>query len=65
MQADIRLDGGDFTSTKCTVEALSEKGKVLFAEVFGEGAVSAEMMKSSGLDFARFAEQKGCLVVDW
>ena len=49
MKADFRLDGGDFCSTTCTVEPLSEKGKVLFAEIFGQGAVSATLRKSAVL----------------
>jgi hypothetical protein len=62
MKADFRLDGGDFCSTTCTVEPLSEKGKTLFAEMFGQGVVSATLRKSGGLDFARFAEQRGLVV---
>jgi hypothetical protein len=57
--SDFTLTSSGFAATTITVEAVTEAGKALFAEMFGRGAVSVEMPKSKGLDFAVFAERKG------
>ena len=57
--ADFRIDSKDFSSTTCTVEWISEKGKQLFEEFFGKGSVSVEMPKSKSLDFSEFVSRKG------
>ena len=58
---DLQVLPGDFTATTCTVEALTDKGRELLAEMYGLGCVSVTMPKSKGFDFARFAEQKGLM----
>ena len=61
-EADIRILPFNFASTEITVEAASEKGRSLFASLFGSGAVSVNLPKSKALDFERFAEQKGMVL---
>lgn len=61
-EADIRILPFNFASTEITVEAASEKGRSLFASLFGVGAVSVNMPKSKAFDFERFAEQKGMVI---
>lgn len=56
---DLTFTFGDFAKTTITVEAVSLAGKSLFSEMFGAGAVSIELPKSKGEDFARFVSQKG------
>lgn len=56
---DIRVTDAGFAATTVTVAAETEKGKRFFSEMFGAGAVSAELPKSSAIDFARFAKAKG------
>ena len=58
-QPDFSIDFGAFSNTAVTVKAMTNAGKSLLAEMFGNAAVSFEMPKSRAVDFARFAEQKG------
>ncbi len=60
--ADIRVLPFEFAATEITLEAASEKGRALFASMFGSGAASVNMKKSSAFDFERFAAQKGLVV---
>lgn len=56
---DFTFTFGDFNTTTISVEAVSEAGKSLLSQMFGQGAVSIELPKSKGEDFARFLTQKG------
>lgn len=56
---DFTFTLGDFHKTTLTVEANTEAGKSLFSQMFGAGAVSIELPKSKGEDFAVFVSQKG------
>lgn len=60
---DIRIDGQSFQDTEAVVSWESEKGKKVFAEMFGECVVSVNMPKSRALDFGRFCEQHNLEVV--
>ena len=60
--ADIRVLPFEFSATEITLEASSDKGRELFASMFGAGALSVTMKKSSAIDFERFAQQKGVVV---
>ena len=59
---DFRVDGGDFSSTSATVSAISEAGRNLLSEMFGNGAESVTMPKTKSSDFAVFAMRKGLRV---
>jgi len=61
-QPDIRVKPFTFESTEVEIEAVSEIGKTLFASMFGQGAVSVTMKKSTLFDFEKFANQRGVLV---
>lgn len=61
--ADISIDFGGFHDTSATCAAISERGKVLLASMFGTGCTSIELPKSKADDFARFAEQNGLVWV--
>ena len=56
---DFTFDFGGFNDTTIKVEAITEAGKTLFSEMFGAGAVSVELPKSRGEDFAQFVQRKG------
>lgn len=58
-QPDFHFNFGDFGATVILVEALSEAGKALFGQMFGEGAVSVALPKSKSKDLALFVSQKG------
>ena len=60
--ADFNFDFGSFSTTTANVEAVSEKGKVMFAEMFGQGAVSAVLPKSKAADMEVFFQQRGFIV---
>lgn len=57
-QSDFHFIFGDFGATVIIVEALSEAGKSLFGQMFGDGAVSVTLPKSKGEDLACFFSQK-------
>ena len=61
-KADVRVLPFDFAATEITVEAASEKGRGFFASMFGAGAVSVNMKKSTAFDFERFAAAKGMVL---
>ena len=61
-QPDIRVKPFTFESTEVEIEAATEIGKTLFASMFGQGAVSVTMKKSTLFDFEKFANQRGVLV---
>ena len=52
----------DFASTTITVTPNTDAARKLFSEMFGQGAVSVELPKSKGGDFAVFATRKGLTV---
>jgi len=56
---DIQIIPFDFNSTTITFNAITEKGKELFSQMFGLGAVSVDLPKSKGMDFETFVIQKG------
>jgi hypothetical protein len=56
---DIRIDGQRFEDTLAVVSYVSDAGKALFAQLFGDCALSVEMPKSRAIDFSRYCEQKG------
>ena len=56
---DLSFETPNFSATTLTVTAESEAGKSLLGSMFGAGAVSIELPKSKGEDFARFVQQKG------
>ena len=60
-QADLTIDGGDFSSTSATVAAVSPRGRAFLAEIFGgAGAIDSVVMpKSKALEFAAFAADRG------
>lgn len=60
--ADLKLSDPNFQATTIFVEAVSEAGKAFFAEMYGVGACSVELLKSFGGDFIVFAERKGLTV---
>lgn len=60
--ADVLVLFGDFASTTATVTAVTVAGRELFTAMFGEGAVSAELPKSRGADFAEYCERRGLVV---
>jgi len=57
--SDLSITARDFSATSIEVTANSEAAKALFSQMFGAGAVSIELPKSKGEDFARFVQQKG------
>ena len=59
---DLRLSSENFASTEITVEPVSEAGKKFFAEMFGIACCSVTMRKSGGIEFAKFANEKGLRV---
>ena len=59
---DISLLIVSFESTTMTVKWNTEKGKSLFESVFGNGAMSVEIPKSRGEDFAVFCARKGLII---
>ena len=61
-QPDIRVKPFTFESTEVEIDAVTEIGKTLFASMFGQGAVSVTMKKSTLFDFEKFANQRGVLV---
>jgi len=56
---DFLVSGLDFSSTKVTVKAVSEKGLALCAEAFAPGACGAEFRKSEAGAFLAHIEAKG------
>jgi len=60
--SEFKITCQDFASTEATIAAQTELGKSLFAQIFGQGAVSVSLPKSKGLDFADFAKRKGLSV---
>ena len=56
---DLNIIFGDFNTTTITVEALSKRGKSLFAKEFGQGAVSITLPKSKAPDFTEYAANNG------
>ena len=59
---DIRFSTPDFNATEITVNAVSEAGKNLFGEMFGQGACSINLPKSKAFDFETFVIRKGLKV---
>ena len=60
--ADIRVKPFTFADTEVTIESVSDKGRELFASMFGAGAVSATVRKSYLFDLEKFANAKGVIV---
>ena len=59
---DLRFSSpADFSSTEITVEPVSEAGRAMFAEFFGD-ACSVTMLKSGGLEFSEVAGKRGLVV---
>ena len=59
---DIQINNASFDSTEITVAPVSEKGKVFFAEVFGNSVDSVNIPKSKAMDLEVFASRKGLSV---
>ena len=51
---DFTITSSSFSSTTSSVAPVSDAGKKLFSEMFGEGVVSVEMPKTKTSDFAVF-----------
>ena len=56
---DLHVIFGDFATTDVTIEAVSKRGKSLFAKHFGMGAVSITLPKSKAPDFTEYAAGLG------
>jgi hypothetical protein len=57
--SDVSVTPFSFDSTEIEFTANTEKGKALFAAMFGDGAVSVRLPKSRGFDFERYIAQRG------
>jgi hypothetical protein len=56
---DLRFNFGSFSSASCEVEAVSEKGREFFGQIFGFATVGVTLPKTKGADLEVFARQKG------
>lgn len=56
---DFQTSTPDFSATTISVSAVSAKAREFLGEMFGQGAVSVELPKSTAPDFAEFVSRKG------
>jgi hypothetical protein len=63
MNPDILYSPFTFSATQITIEAITPKGREIFEDCFGLGAVSATLPKSKAADFLHFVG-RACVVAE-
>ena len=64
MNNDLNFTNPGFAATTITVNAISANGHTFLASMFGAGAVSVELPKTTAGNFSVFATRKG-LSCEW